>query len=184
MNRIAFRKICVPVAILPAFAGGCEGSGLAGLLDLFGQSVTIVVENDTRFAATPDIRIGEGRNAVEDVVSESNPVTGFGSNGTVPAEQTATVRISCDGDLELIAIDKISFQNILGLGAGDVDIDRSLRRDTDFDCGDVIRIRLSGSLFSFDSSIDVESPSTSAAPVLPTAEDERDIADILDELFS
>ena len=184
MNRRTLRTVCLPAAILPALAGGCEVSGLGGLLDLFGQSVTIIVENDTRFAATPDVRIGESRNVVEDFLSESEPVAGFGANGTIPPNQTATVRVSCNGDLELIAIGKVRFQNILGLDAGEVDIDENVRRDTDFDCGDVIRIRLSGSLFSFESAIDVETLSTGTDAALPVDEIGSEIADILDELFS
>ncbi len=183
MNRRTLRTVCLPAVILPALAGGCEVSGLGGLLDLFGQSVTIIVENDTRFAATPDVRIGESRNVVEDFLSESEPVAGFGANGTIPPNQTATVRLSCGGDLELIAIGNVRFQNILGLDAGEVDIGENLRRDTDFDCGDVIRIRLSGSLFSFDSSIDVEAPSTGVGTTLPADEDDLNIAAILDDLF-
>lgn len=182
MKFTAPRTKLLLAAVIVLASTGCDGNGVAGLLGVFGNSVTVEIENDTRFAATPELFTSGGRNIFEDAFEETEQITNFGNAGTIPPNESVTVRLSCDDALELIAFKGAKFENGIGLPVGDVDDDTRLRRDRDFDCNDVIRIRLTGSLFSFRVTVDVdEAPSSGAGS---NDDDEPgEIADVLDDLF-
>lgn len=136
--------------------GACEGLNLSDIAGFLGPTVTVVIENDTAFTAIPDLRTSESRNIIEDLVSDDDRITNFGVNGSVPANQTVTLRLRCDDELELILFDGADFQEGNGFPLGRARADDRLRRDSDFDCGDVIHIRLSGTVFNFNADLDVE----------------------------
>jgi hypothetical protein len=183
----------VTCVLAGAPGAGCGNEGLQALL-LPQRSVTVVVENQTAFAALPTIRTGEGRNIVEDVFAGTRPVAGFGEGGAVAARQTDNFRLVCNGDLELVEMRGATFKSNGGITIGGTDQTVQLRRDVDFDCGDTIRVRFTGGIFSFRSSVEVEPganvvmpnllrPNILTQPVLTPARDDRSIGDILDELF-
>lgn len=172
---------------------GCGNGELQALL-LPHRTVTIVVENQTAFAAAPEISTGGGRNIVEDLFVGKRPVAGLGAAGTIAARGSETFRLACNGDLELVELHGATFRAGGGLTLGSADDFVQLRRDVDFDCGDTIRIRFSGGIFSFRSSVDVEPasdtlapggirPGILAPPIRAPADDDRDLGDILDDLF-
>lgn len=120
---------------------------------LFQPGVTVVIENATGFHAVPDIQTANSRNLAEDLFAAPQEVDAAGS---VPPNQTATLRFDCDGELELISFRGVRFEDAGGFGFGDADVQDSWRRDVDFDCGDTIRIRLTGTVFFFDATANVE----------------------------
>ena len=182
-----WRPACLVTALLACFTLSCNATGFGGLLGFFGNQVTIEIRNETSFTAIPDLRTGDSRNFVEDIFDDGEPLTGFGVNGTVAANQTVTLVLGCDDDLEMIAIGGAAFRDNSGFPLGDADGDELLRRDVDFDCGDVIVIQLSGSIFSFRSDVtverstrndDLDSDGNNGDDSLGD-----DIADFLDDLF-
>ena len=178
------KRSFVGLSVMLCSLAACDGSGGTGFLALFGPSVTIVIENDTRFTARPELFTSGGRNIFEDAFEETQQLTNFGDGGAIEPGETVTLRVPCNADLELIAFKGAKFENVLGLPVGDVDSDVRLRRDRDFDCNDSLTIRLSGSLFSFRASVDVESGQSDGGLFgAESAEDDREIADLLDDLF-
>lgn len=181
---IPSKRSFVGLSVMLCALAACDGSGGAGFLALFGPSVTIVIENDTRFTAKPELFTSGGRNIFEDAFEETQQLTNFGVGGAIEPGETVTLRVPCNSDLELIAFKGAKFDNVLGLPVGDVDSDVRLRRDRDFDCNDTLNIRLSGSLFSFRASVDVEAGQSDGGLFgADSAEDDREIADLLDDLF-
>lgn len=154
MSRCASRAILAALAALTCITLSCNGLG--DIFTSLGQNVRIIIENDTAYEATPDIRTSNSSNVFEDIFAHSNQVTDFGDDGTVPANQTVTVYLDCNGDLEHITIGDVEFREHGGDEVGTEDANASLRRDTDFDCGDTIRLRLSGGVFNFSVDVDVE----------------------------
>jgi len=174
-----------------ALGSGC-GTDIARLLQ---PTVHVKVRNQTSFVAVPEVIHSDSRNVVEDVFDQSEPVTGFGNNGTIAPGQSADILLTCDGNLERIALRKVEFRTDFGLKVGQVDDVFNVRRDTDFDCGDTVVYTLSGTILSFDvnANVDKTAPVTpislfgsmnnGASNSGPFGQDNRDIADILDDLF-
>lgn len=146
------------VALLFACPGmTCDTSILDTVLGgLTGNQVTVVVENETAFTAVPDIRAGASRSLIEDFVEGSAPFTNFGTFGTVPGSETITFTLPCNGDFETVIYDGVAVRDVTGFPLGEANADKVLRRDFDFDCGDLIRITISGGVFNFRTRIDVE----------------------------
>ncbi|MCB9852737.1 MAG: hypothetical protein H6819_06550 [Phycisphaerales bacterium] len=171
--------MCLFVSIIPAIAGCDAVSGL------FTPGVTIVIENGTGFTASPDIRMSDSRNILEDAFSNPQSVSNGPTIGAVGPNQTMSIRLDCDGELELITFDGARFSDGGGFSFGDADASNAWRRDVDFDCGDTIRIRLSGTVFFFDASTSVERTSirgSSGGPVV-VQEGDEDIGQLLDQLL-
>lgn len=172
--------------MLPAILFVCVVTGCDAVSGLFQSGVTIVVENGTGFTAVPDIRMSDSRNILEDVFSDSESLADSGTFSPVAPNQTMSIRLNCDGDLELISFGGAAFQGTGGFPYGDADADKSWRRDVDFDCGDTIRIRLSGTVFFFDATTSIER--TSGAGGVPGApvtveEGDEDIGQLIDQLL-
>lgn len=174
-------------AALPAACAGmtCDASMLDSVLgDLLGNRVTIVVENETAYTAAPDLRAGKSRSFFEDILEGSDPLDAAGS---VPAHQTRTFSLPCNGDFETVVYDGVAVRDVNGFPLGAASASKVLRRDLDFDCGDRIRIRIEGGILNFHTQIDVER-SAGADPLglnRPTeAGPDDEIARLLDELFN
>jgi hypothetical protein len=166
--------------------GACEGLNLSDIAGFLGPTVTVVIENDTAFTAIPDLRTSASRNIVEELFSEDDRITNFGFNGSVLANQTVTLRLRCDDELELILFNGADFQEGNGFPLGDIDGDTRLHRDSDFDCGDVLHIRLSGTVFNFYADIDVEhlgGGDSGRDGDDDDEDDDDDLASVLDDLF-
>ncbi len=180
------RRFSRPIRILAVLAACASLScdSLGSLTAFFGGGVTVVIENNTSYLATPEIRTSNSKNIFEEIFNEGELVTNFGIDGTVLANQTVTFTLVCDGDLELIGVAGAEFRDGAGFDVGDADVNVRLRRDTDFDCGDTVRIRLSGGVFNFDADVDVEqSPSNQSSDRQSDDDDDDDIGDLLDDLF-
>lgn len=169
-----------------AFAIVIAASGCDAVKGLFQPGVTIVVENATGFTATPDLRMSDSRNILEDAFSQSDMLSDSTSLNAVAPNQTSSVRLSCDSNLELITFKGAKFTDGGGFPFGDADADKAWRRDVDFDCGDTIRIRLSGTVFFFDASTSLERTSggggTTGSPVV-VEQDNQDIGQLIDRLL-
>ena len=160
-------------------------SGCDAVSGLFQPSLTIVVENGTGFTAVRDIRTSNSRNIIEDVFSDSDALSDSGTIEMVAPNQTMTVRLKCDGDLELITFEGARFRDTSGFSFGDADADKAWRRDVDFDCGDTIQIRLSGTVFFFDASTTINRTGSGGASgaVGLTEDDDQDIGTLIDRLL-
>lgn len=172
-------RVLLLVFIAPAIAGCDAVSGL------FTPGVTIVIENSTSFTAVPDIRMSDSRNILEDAFSNPQSASNSDAIDAVAPNQTMSIRLDCDGQLELITFDGARFRDGSGFSFGDADAAKAWRRDVDFDCGDTIRIRLSGTVFFFDASTSVERRSirgSSSGPVV-VEEGDEDIGQLLDQLL-
>lgn len=185
MRSRAIRILALVVLIGPSAGGTCT-TAPGGIFNLFGNGVTLVIQNDAGFPAALDVWVGGGMNAVEDVVADRRSLADLGGPETVGAHQSISVAISCDGELEVIAFDGARFTQG-GLGVGEVEDVRRMRRDVEFDCGDTVRIRLSGAVFNFGVSVDVEQGAFSSSDDSEDRTDDQtldeDIAEALDDLF-
>lgn len=168
----------IPASLListAVFSTGCEQLGA-----LFTPGVTVIVENATAFRAVADIETSDSRNFVEDVFASPDAV---GSSTVIGPNQTMTLRFDCDGELERITFAGAKFQDAGGFSLGDADADEAWRRDVDFDCGDTIRIRLSGTVFFFQASTSVESTGGGLPNGGPGSDSDDDIGDLIDQLL-
>lgn len=154
MNRFSARRY----AVLSLIVGFCTTAGMAGcdvlgpVASLLGNpGVNVEIQNNTSFFAVPDLRTAGSRNFLEDAFADDEMI-----GGPVAPNQTVSIFLPCDGDLERIVFDGARFQDASGFALGDSDTTESLRRDVDFDCGDTINVRLSGTVFFFRSSVDVD----------------------------
>lgn len=174
--------LCVLAPSLLCLNASCDSLG--GLLGAFGNNVRLIIENQTSYKAQPDIRTSDSSNLFEDIFAEGDEVTNFGNHGVVPANQTVTVYLSCD-DLEHIAIGDVDFLDGDDDRVGTEDANASLRRDTDFDCGDTIRLTLDGGIFNFSADVDVEESALNDddSNDRDSDGDNEDMADLLDQLF-
>ncbi len=177
------------VALLSACLGmTCDVSSLDSILGgLTGNQVSVVVKNETTFTAVPDIRTGKSRNFIEDFIAGSgDPLTNFGTFGTVPASDTITFSLPCNGDIETFIYDGVAVRDVNGFPLGEATANKVLRRDFDFDCGDKINITISGGVFNFRTVIGVERAEGSTRfGSIETGSDslDDDIASLLDNLF-
>ncbi len=172
-----FLLILAGLAVTPL--AGCDA--LEGLLDFFGRGVTIVIENATSFTAVPDIRRSESTNLLGDLFGQSEEIENFGDDGRVRPNTTVSVRVSCDDDLGSLIFGSVQFREGNGFAVGGAALSERLRKGNDFECGDTIYLRLSGSVFTFDADVEVKQ-----APRLRPSDDDRDeddFADWLDGLF-
>lgn len=185
MARIGLSNLRGGMWLVTLLAAGCTADLPAGLLNLFAGGVTIVVENATAYKATPQISTSSATNLIEEITSGSDSVNGVGQDGVVAANQTERTSVSCSDDIEVIIFEGASFESG-GLPIGGVGTIRRLERDKDFGCGDTIRIRLTGGIFSFRAEVEVEralnfDPFGGGST---ESESESDsIADALDRLF-
>ena len=136
---------------------GCDSVNLGAIAGFFAPGVTIEIINDTDFSAVPDLRTSDAGNIAADVVAEQQPVEGV---GTIAPHQTATIRLTADGDLERLYFRGAKFSAGGSFPVGEVDDQTKLRRDLDFDGGDTIRIRLSGFILSFQATVNVDRASS------------------------
>ena len=180
MNSNASRGVCLFAVVLSCLPLACGGLNIGDIAGFFGPSVLIVIENDTAFTAAPDLRTSDSRNIFEDAFDEEEQITNFGINGAVQPHQTITVRLNCDGELELIAFEGARFSEGNGFPVGDLDAGTRLRRDHDFDCGDTIHIQMGGTIFNFYADVDVERTEQSESG---DDDDDDSVADFLDDLF-
>ncbi len=178
-NRL---MLCVLALSLPMTSISCDSFG--GLLGLLGRNVRVIIDNQTAYKAVPDIRTSSSRNLIEDIFTRGQEVRDFGDQGTVPPRQVVTFYLPCE-ELEHIAIDDVEFRDGGDHRVGAKDANASLRRDSDFDCGDTIRITLSGGPFSFKVDVDVEQNLLSQGDSGNRRSDREgeDMADLLDRLF-
>ncbi len=183
MRNKTTRLIRLPAAAILCLTFACDSLDLGNIAGLFGPSVLIVIENNTSFTAVPDIRTSESSNFWEDGFEDEDQITGFGNNGVLQANQSASIRLACDGDLELIIFGGATFQEGNGFPLGDVGGDEKLRRDREFDCGDTIRIRLSGTIFNFRADVDVEHTDDSGDVESFDDVNDDNVADFLEDLF-
>jgi hypothetical protein len=146
------RLILPPVLSLLCLLASCEAAN--NLLTPLTGGIRVIVENNTSSKAVPDIRTSDSDNFFEDLFTTGTEVTDFGDDGAVAANRTVTFYIACDDSLERIAIGEVDFFDRQNDRVGGDNPSTSLRRDSDFDCGDTIRITLTGS--SDDFSVDVE----------------------------
>jgi len=159
-------------------SAGCTADLPAGLLNLFAGGVTIVVENATAYSAT---------NLIKKINHDNNSVTNVDQNSVVAANHTESTTISCSDDIEVIIFEGASFESS-GLPIGGVGNIRRLERDKDFSCGDTIRVRLTGGIFSFRAEVEVEralsfNPFAGGSTESESERDSDSIADALDRLF-
>lgn len=209
-SHLRTATIALAIIVLPACITACDA--VAGLLQT--RSTQLIIINETAFAAAPEIRTSKSRNLLEDGFNTGTLISGFGDNGVIGPNQTTTIRLTCS-DLETIAIDGARFRDAtFGFPLGDTNKRQSLRRDVDFDCGDVIRVRLTGSLFKYDVAVSIEPGTDSGSPLSeffgsfdntpdnnsdpfgnnnfgnstsnnqPGRDEDDDIADLLDSLFN
>ncbi len=173
----------------------CTAVPFAGdlLAGFFTNQVTVVIQNETAYVAVPEIRTSDSRNSLEDIFDQERSVTHFGSNGALAPNETAQFTLACGNDLETIYFGGAAFKDGSNVPYGDVDRNRALRRDHDFECGDIINIRLSGSIFNFGADVSVEQSAAGSPWGVSGGEDDRrppepdeddDIADFLDDLFN
>ena len=188
-RRTAWAAFLCAALLIPA--ASCNSFDLGGLAALFAPGLTILIENDTDFTAVPDWRTSDSRNLAEDVIADQSQVQNFGANGSVGPHQTVTARLTCNGDLERLVFRGADFREGNGFALGDVSSNVTLRRDTDFDCGDTIRLTLSGSIFRFHAEVNVERSSSTDAGVGGSQDsngsgngNSSDLADWLDDLFN
>jgi len=183
------RRVRIPLilclTLAAALSGGCGQDFLARILR---PTVMVRIVNDTAFKAEPELLASASRNLIEDAFDTDSSLIAVGENGSIAPNGEAQVLLTCDGDLERIAILSVTFRTEFGLKVGDVDDALNLRRDIDFDCGESIVFTLSGTVGNFD----VDAQVDKTAPVLPigTSPDDsddssfdEDIADVLDDLF-
>jgi hypothetical protein len=179
------------VAALLISTTSCGSIDLGSLTSLFGPGLTLVIENNTDFTAVPDLRSSDSDNIAEDLVADENQIQSFGMNGAVGPHQTMTARLACDSQLNRITFVGADFREGNGFTLGDVNNRITFRRDTDFDCGDTIRITFSGAIFSFTASADVEHSSNDGSLFGSNNNSSNngndssgsDIANMLDRLF-
>lgn len=161
-------------------ATGCDVLGPVASL-LGNPGVNVEIKNDTAFFAVPDLRTAGSRNFIEDAFADDEAV-----GGPVAPNQTVSIFLPCDGDLERIVFDGARFQDAGGFALGDSDTSESLRRDVDFDCGDTINIRLSGTVFFFRSSLTVDNTGRDifgGSNLSGDGDDEDDIGDLIDDIL-
>ena len=181
----------VLLTLIPAIsAASCDVSSLgdlSGLLNIFGPSIRIIIENKTGFTAVPRIYTGNGTNFVDDLLNDSpDQVTAFGDSGTIPPGQSATISIPCEGDTEMIRFGGAEFKESSGHGVGDINSDNRLRKSNDYNCSDTIRIQLTGSTRNFRADVDVEAaPNPGGLGGSDQSNDDEDesLADQLDAIF-
>ncbi|MFQ5501651.1 MAG: hypothetical protein ACE5EQ_05045 [Phycisphaerae bacterium] len=184
-----FRSVSC-VALLSACLGmTCDISGLDSILGgLTGNQVSVEVTNETAFIAVPDIRTGKSRNFIEDFIAGSgDPLTNFGTFGTVPASDTITFTLPCNGDIETVIYEGVTVRDVNGFPLGKANANKVLHRDFDFDCGDKIHITISGGVFNFKTAIGVERAEGSTRfGSIDTGSNslDDDIANLLDNLFN
>lgn len=170
---------------LPCSLLACGSLNVADFAAFLVPAVTVIIENDTSFTAIPVLSASDSRNGIEDVFATDDPLTHFGTNGAIAPHQTVTFRLPCESDLETLAFEGAEFREANGFQLGDANVDVTLRRDRDFDCGDVVRIRLVGTIFNFHADLDVERAPTDD-PEQDRQDEIDDIADIagfLEDLF-
>jgi len=159
---------------------GCDALGPVARL-LGNPGVNVEIQNNTAFFAVPDLRTAGSRNFVEDAFAEDEAV-----GGSVAPNQTVSIFLPCDGDLERIVFDGARFQDAGGFALGDSDTSESLRRDVDFDCGDTINIRLSGTVFFFRSSLTVDNTGRDlfgGSNLSGNDDGDDDIGDLIDDIL-
>ncbi|GMU33015.1 MAG: hypothetical protein HS101_08480 [Planctomycetia bacterium] len=187
MARIGRSMLRGGIVLGVLLSAGCTADLPAGLLNLFAGGVTIVVENATAYKATPRLSTSSATNLIEEITSGSDSVNGVGQDGVVAANQTESTTISCSDDIEVIIFEGASFESS-GLPIGGVGNIRRLERDKDFSCGDTIRVRLTGGIFSFRAEVEVEralsfNPFAGGSTESESERDSDSIADALDRLF-
>lgn len=168
------------IACIPLLTASCDA--LNSLLPFFGNGVLVEFVNDTDYTVVPDLRISDSKNFFEDLFDEGDRVTNFGFGGAIRPNARATVQLVCDGDLEQIALLDADFEDGSGIKVGDIDDSTRLRRDNDFDCGDIVRIRFTGNIFNFDSEVDVDQTSLSNSS-RDSGSNSDNWADRLDDIF-
>ena len=180
MTRTISRRLIPTLLIsLSLLAMSCDG-----VLSFLGSGVKIVIINDTDYTAIPDLRTSDSQNIFEDILNSGEQYTSFGTNGSIAPHQTVTFYLTCDGDLELIAFGGADFQGTGNLSVGDADASVKLRRDTHFDCGDTVTIRLEGSVFNFTAEVDVtEASNNDDDDGEDSNSTSNEIADFLEDLF-
>ncbi|HVP13627.1 MAG TPA: hypothetical protein VMV94_20805 [Phycisphaerae bacterium] len=139
------------IVALPCLTPSCDSIATS-----LGGNVRVIIENNTAFEALPDINTSDSTNFFDDIFTEGDNVTDFGDHGAVPANTTVTFYITCDDSLQHIAIGDVDFRDNHDDQVGSTNANASLRRDSDFDCGDTIRITLSGHEDDFSSDVNVE----------------------------
>ncbi len=156
---------------------------LSSLLPFFGNGVMVEFINDTDYTVVPDLRISDSKNFFEDLFDEGERVTNFGFGGAIRPNARATVQLVCNGDLEQIALLDADFEDGSGIKVGDLDDTTRLRRDVNFDCGDIVQIRFHGSVFNFDAEVDVDETALSDSARDSDDDDDDDWADRLEDVF-
>lgn len=170
---------------MAAVAGLSSGCGTDFVNRLIRPTVVVKIINNTSFAAEPELLASASRNLIEDAFDTDSSLVDTG--GSLAPNNETQVLLTCDGDLERIALLSVTFRTEFGLKVGDVDDAVNLRRDIDFDCGETVIFTLSGTIGNFDVDADVDK----SQPVLPfgsqsdssSNSNNNDIGDILDDLF-
>ncbi|MBN2563127.1 MAG: hypothetical protein JXQ75_19560 [Phycisphaerae bacterium] len=184
MKRRALRAAGLFAVVPACLSLACDSLGLGDIAALFGSGVTVVIENASAFTAVPELYTTDSDNVFEDLVAEEDRVSNFGINGAILPNQTVTIRLPCDSDLERILLRGVEFREGNGLALGEADADVKLRKDIDFDCGDTVNIRVGGSIFNFYADVDVDHSSRDQSGDNAGDDGTDDsFADFLDDLF-
>lgn len=187
MRRIRLQSmLTLSLATTAALSGGCGTDFIARLLQ---PTVVVRIINDTGFAAEPELLASASKNLIEDAFDTDSSLIAIGENGKLAPKAETQVLLTCDGDLERIALLSVTFRTEFGLKVGDVDDAVNMRRDIDYDCGETVVFTLSGTVGNFD----VDATVDKSSPVLPFGASpngsndssiDKDIADVLDDLFN
>lgn len=113
--------------------GGCPEGGVLVPFNV----VRVVLINDTDFAVDPDIRFDDDSNWLAGIWPSETLSTGL-----LQAGESATYNFDCD-ELGLI-VSREAEQILDFFGTYAADATRTLKRDDDYDCGDIIRFRFVG----------------------------------------
>lgn len=178
--------MCLALAMSAGLSAGCGSQDF--LARLLQPTVVVRIVNDTAFPAEPELLASASRNAIEDAFDTDASLVVVSGGDSIAPNGEAQVLLTCDGDLERIALLSVTFRTEFGLKVGDVDDAVNLRRDRDFDCGETVVFTLSGTVGNFE----VDAQVDKSAPVLPITvlpdnsddnSNDQDIADVLDDLF-
>ena len=153
------RKSIVITAVLVTggsafgFVIGCGNlSGVLGALGLTPNSVTLRVINETAFDVEPNVYVSVFEGLIIDAVTEELLKLDVNDQGFGPLEPGSSVSRTYDCD-DIGAVMAADAELKTGLGFSPEDDTDVFVMDDDFDCGDIVVIRFTGSANSFTAGI-------------------------------
>lgn len=185
MRCVRLRAVLIlNIVATAALSGGCGADFISRLIQ---PAVVVRIINDTGFTAEPELLASASKNLIEDAFDTDSSLVAIGQSGKIAPNSETQVLMTCDGDLERIALLSVTFRTEFGLKVGDVDDAVNMRRDIDYDCGETVVFTLKGTVGNFE----VDAKVDDSAIILPVgasddsgnASVDEDIADVLDDLF-